>query len=692
MKSSTDRTPTHWWVSFRAQTRRYTTLLQRFWWVPVLATAIGFFISAVFIFRSKPLFVSNARMMVSGKISLPEGSVYSEELANFFGTQIELMRSGEVRQRAIARLAAMQPELQPVPVALEISQLPQTAIFDLRALGDAPEYTQKLLDAVMAEYIATKKEMRSEKSETTQSAIVDELARIEREIKSDEDTILEFQKQNNVGFLQEEGNSAGNYLLTLNKQLADLRTEFRLLDSLDIDQVLEQRSATTTADTGGTNRADQPGLLPDVGTPESDYLLAKQQLEVYKTQRDALAQNLRPKHPDLIEIEQKIAQQQSLVADYRKQSIERLKTRRDSVKLQIANLEAAIKEWDAKALALSQKIAQYDWLKSKIDRAKSAYDKLLTSLHNVDVSRSIDQDIVSILENASPAEPVRPGAVRIGLIGAGIGLLAGVLFIVLADQIDDRVMSLVDLEQAFSERLLAQIPREPHQGSLPLMVEGHERFGFAEAMRALRSSLLYLPIEGERPKTLLVTSAIPNEGKSTVVVNLAITMAYADVRVLLIDADLRRGALHTALGIEAEPGLADLLTDANQPAIIQTRIKGLHFLARGRAVRNPGELFLSERFGEFLRSVYPTYDTIILDSSPVLAADDTTSLAPKIDASLFVIRFGHSSARSSRKALALLRERQANVIGLVCNSVNIGSEEYYYYKYPQYYSPKLPAS
>jgi polysaccharide biosynthesis transport protein len=631
-------------------------------------------------------------MMVSGKISLPEGSVYSEELANFFGTQVELMRSGEVRQRAIGRLAATQPELQPVPVALEISQLPQTAIFVLRALGAAPEYTQKLLDAVMAEYIAAKKEMRSEKSETTQSAIIDELGRIEREIKSGEDALLEFQKQNNVGFLQEEGNSAGNYLLTLNRQLADLRTEYRLLDSLDIDQVLEQRNATKAAESGGTNRADQPGLLPDAGTPETDYLSAKQKLEVYKTQRDALAKNLRPKHPDLIETEQKIAQQNSLVADYRKQSIERLKTRRDSVNLQITNLEAAVEEWDAKALSLSQKIAQYDWLKSKMDRAKSAYDKLLTSLHNVDVSQSIDQDIVSILEKASPAEPVRPGAVKMGLIGSGIGLLAGILFIVLADQIDDRVISVVDLQQAFPERLLAQIPREPHPGNLPLLVEEDKCFGFAEAMRALRSSLLYLPIEGERPKTLLVTSAIPNEGKSTVVLNLAITMAFADVRVLLIDADLRRGALHTALGAGAEPGLADLLTDANQPVIVETRIKGLDFLARGRAVRNPGELFLSERFSDFLRSVYSTYDIIILDSSPVLAADDTTSLAPKIDASLFVIRFGHSSARSSRKALTLLRERQANVIGLVGNSVKIGSEEYYYYKYPQYYSPKLPAS
>jgi capsular exopolysaccharide synthesis family protein len=341
---------------------------------------------------------------------------------------------------------------------------------------------------------------------------------------------------------------------------------------------------------------------------------------------------------------------------------------------------------------LSQKIAHYDWLKSKMDRAKSAYDTLLTNLHSVDVSQSIDQDIVSVLEKASPAEPVRPGAVKMGLTGAGIGLLAGILFIVLAGQIDDRVMSFVELQGAFPERLLAQLPREPHRGNLPLMLDADERFGFAEAMRALRSSLLYLPLEAERPKTLLVTSAVPNEGKSTVGVNLAITMASADARVLLIDADLRRGKLHTVLGVEPGPGLADLLSDSNQPQPIETRAKGIYFIPRGRAIRSPGDLFLSEHFSEFLRNIYPAYDFIILDSSPVLAADDTTSLAPKIDATLFVIRFGHSSARASRKALTLLGERQANVIGLVCNDVNVGSEEYYTYKYPEYYTPKLPAS
>src|SRR5262249_26073647 len=152
--------------------------------------------------------------------------------------------------------------------------------------------------------------------------------------------------------------------------------------------------------------------------------------------------------------------------------------------------------------------------------------------------------------------------------------------------------------------------------------------------------------------------------------NLAVTMALAEVRVLLIDADLRRGALHAALGLGAEPGLADLLTKADQPSIVKTPIKGLDFIPRGRSVGNPGELFLGERFSEFLRSVYSTYDIVVLDSSPVLAADDTTSVAPKIDATLFVIRFGYSSARSSQKALALLRERQANVIGLVCNGVD----------------------
>jgi polysaccharide biosynthesis transport protein len=261
------------------------------------------------------------------------------------------------------------------------------------------------------------------------------------------------------------------------------------------------------------------------------------------------------------------------------------------------------------------------------------------------------------------------------------------------DQIDDRVGSLSDLQSRFDQRVLVQIPSEKGQGRLKPLEENDSRHGFAEAFRALRSSLLYLPVEGGQPRTLLITSAVPNEGKSTIASNLAITMALANVRVLLVDADLRRGDLDTWFKRNREPGLSDLLSEnaTLQSCLRTTPVRNLNLIPRGASVPNPGELFLGSRFDEFLREIYDSYQYIIFDSSPLMASDDTTSLAPKLDAALLAIRFFRSSMRISRKALELLQDRQVNVIGLVCNDVSQANQEYYYYKYPEYYSSSREA-
>ena len=164
-------------------------------------------------------------------------------------------------------------------------------------------------------------------------------------------------------------------------------------------------------------------------------------------------------------------------------------------------------------------------------------------------------------------------------------------------------------------------------------------------------------------------------------------MAFAKVRVLLVDADLRRGTLHRLVERESQPGLSDLLLGRSslEECVCVTPIASLDLVTRGTDTQNPGELFLGARLDQFLRDVYSSYQYLIFDSSPIMAADDAKSLGPKLDASIFVLRFSHSSARLCRKALELLRDRQANVIGLVCNDVSQAHQEYYHYKYPEIY-------
>jgi capsular exopolysaccharide synthesis family protein len=370
--------------------------------------------------------------------------------------------------------------------------------------------------------------------------------------------------------------------------------------------------------------------------------------------------------------------------------VEKLETRRKSIGKQMENLQSNIKEWESKALDLSQRLAQFNRVKGKVDRLKLLYDRLTNNLKDVDVSQVVDSsDQVSIMEMATPPVSVRPGLIKSLFIGLLFGAGAGLAILLLLDRIDDRMASFGEFQHHFTENVLGQIPKEKGKGKVTLLQPDDARHVFAESYRNVRSSLFFMPYDGPRPKTLLITSAVPNEGKSTISSNLAITMALSGARTLLIDGDLRRGALRELFGISSHIGFSEVLKQEVdwREVTVPTSYPNLFLLPRGKTLTQPSEHLLRESTDAFLKEVYQNYDYIVIDSSPVLAADDTTSLAPKIDATLFVVRLSYTSARLTRKSLELLYNRQVNVPGVILNYVDTSLPEYYYYQYSEYYTP-----
>src|SRR3954465_4505086 len=471
--------------------------------------------------------------------------------------------------------------------------------------------------------------------------------------------MIEFQKQNNIGFIQEEGNSAAAYLVRLNQQYAQLKTEYDLLSLLDLDQNLDRAQGKTDMPAAATTGTDDktPGMaFADVG-PEADYLKAKQALQLVKAERETLSKDLRPKHPKIIKLNDEITKQEKLIELYRNDTVEKLDTRRKSIGKQMENLQASIKEWESKALDLSQRLAQFNRVKGKVDRLKVLYDRLTNNLKEIDVSQVVDSgDQVGIMEAASAPMSVRPGLIKSLLLGLGCGAFAGILILILLDRIDDRMTSFGEFQHHFSENVLGQIPKEKSKGQVTLLQPDDARHVFAESYRNVRSSIFFMPCEGVRPKTFLITSAVPNEGKSTISANLAITMALSGARTLLIDCDLRRGALREAFGVSSKIGFSEVLKqEVNwREVIVPTQYPTLFLLPRGKTLGQPSEHLLRESTDALIADMYNHYDYIIIDSSPVLAADDSTSLAPKIDATLFVVRLSYTSARLTRKSLELL--------------------------------------
>jgi capsular exopolysaccharide synthesis family protein len=321
-------------------------------------------------------------------------------------------------------------------------------------------------------------------------------------------------------------------------------------------------------------------------------------------------------------------------------------------------------------------------------------------MQTLDVNKEISPESVIIMEKASPAVQDRPPLSKKLLLGGLVGAAFAVLLLLFLDRLDDRMNSFTELQDLFDETVLGQIPREKAKsvgGPLGLMKPEDTRHAFVEAYRNLRSSLLFMNETGQRPRTLLITSSVPSEGKSLTSSNLAIAIANTGSKVLLVDADLRKGVLHTRFGVSPEPGLSEALIQGLNwvEAVRPTKIPNLSILPRGAYTQNSSELFITEVARKFLTETSGGYDYVIMDTAPVMAADDVSSLAPHLDGVLFVLRAEYTSARVARAALELLYQRNVRVLGLVFNAVRPSSGDYYYYhKYKDYYHsyPTAPAT
>jgi capsular exopolysaccharide synthesis family protein len=200
--------------------------------------------------------------------------------------------------------------------------------------------------------------------------------------------------------------------------------------------------------------------------------------------------------------------------------------------------------------------------------------------------------------------------------------------------------------------------------------------------------LIFVPAGDERPKLIIITSAMPDEGKSTIAANLARTLALGGSRVLLVDGDLRRGALDRLMGLPRAPGLTEALQQPEklEGLIQRDLLPNLSFISRGCPCANPGDLFLSPAFDKVLTRLRQQFDYVLIDSTPVFAADDVTSMASKADGTLFVVRRGYSSARAVEEAIDVLSQRQARILGLIFNRADASARSYYYYKRAEYFT------
>ena len=677
-------------AALRARVYRYSLLLRKYWWLPLMVLSASLLVQGVRYFLSEPLYVSTGRMMVAPRIMTKESAVYTEELTNYFGTQVSLMQSEEIKRRAARSIEASHPDLKDFTAELGVQQEPKASIFILRVTSADPKYSQLFADACMSEFLEFKREMRGETSQKTVDAVAKQLTELEKAIADLDTKIFEFKQQNNIIFLQEQGNYVGSYLVDLNKQLAELKKESQLLDLMNIDQTLERQAQGGE----GAPTKDGSGSAALMEGPQSEFIQTKRQLQRSKARLEQMSKYLRPKHPKILALKDDITRNERKLEIVRQQSQEAVQEKRQAIQLQISNLEKIVAESETKALEVGRKMAEFEKMKTERDRQKQLYDSLLGTVQNVNVSQDVSQFDVNILEQATVAISIKPGFARSLLLGLGVGLIlsGGLLF--LLDRFNDRVATVVELTEHFTEPIYGQVPEEAPDadGRLPLLNPQDTRHVYAESFRNIRSSLRFVGADGlKKSRIIIVTSPTPGDGKSTITANLALTLSFATTnKILLIDGDMRRGGLHRLFGLEGEPGLAEVLSgEAEWRKVVQpTRYKNLSFLSAGEPTSHPGELIFSAACETMMEELRQEYEVVIFDTAPVLAVDDTPSLAPKVDGTLVLYRAGRTSCRLMRNTLEALYSRNAKVLGIIFNGVDPKQPEYGYYKYTEYYYSK----
>ena len=354
---------------------------------------------------------------------------------------------------------------------------------------------------------------------------------------------------------------------------------------------------------------------------------------------------------------------------------------------ELASIQKKIQTEEAKILGLNEQAIQYTMLKRKQQTQEEIYKVLLKRAQETNLIHSLNVSNIRIIDNAKvPTAPVRPKKAQSLFIALFIGLFCGSTVVFIFEGMNSRIRTSQDLHMLGLEPL-AIIPMRK-KGRLPqpsFMVLGEDTFHAEEAFKMLRTALLFNFQEYSR-HTILVVSALRGEGKTTVSVNLAATIAQMGEKTLLIDADMRQPMVHEIFNVPLQQGLSDVLSGALriEEAVKQTRIENLSIMTAGSRSKNPAELLSSPSVADIMRKLKNSYDRIIFDGTPGLIVTDAVITATHVDSVLMVIKSDATNKALAREFLRRLHAVNARIVGGVLNMVKKSSYNAYYSYYGDY--------
>ena len=710
----------------------YLLILRKHQWLIFSFMLAVVTIVAIATFRMEPVYVATARIEMDRENSniLPFQGVDSYDLMmdleNYIETQskiltsetlaLQTIRNGGLTARpefsspggpseAIAsgslKNQKRPPELAGFLGSLSVRRVPNTRLMDVSFESTDPQLAARVVNAHIATYMDQNLQSRYDATTHASTWLADQLGELKIKVQKAEDARIAYERQNQIWTLDDKQNITTQRLGEVNKELTEAQSER-----------MKKESLYQFAKSGNLD------AVPQVQSNSALVDLLKKRTEVSSQYADALSQ-YGPNFPKVQRLQAQLKEADDSIEREKKKILDVLESDYQEVRQREVLLTQRLDQQKAEANQMAEKLVEYNILKREAEADKSLYDGLMTKLKETAISQGLRSSNIRVVDPAMiPSTPARPAKARNVTLAFLVGLVGGIGLALLREYLDNTVKTPDDVETlarlpslavvpqfagsngtAKKQRLLQGFAANGHEKRIELVAQHLPKSQMSEAFRALRTSIL-LSQADHPPQVILVTSALPREGKTTAAANLAVTLAQLGDRTVLVDADLRKPGVGRLLNLGSGKyaGLSSYLAGVSSLDLVTVphpAIPNLAAIPTGPLPPNPADLLSSHKFADAITELRTKYKFIVIDSPPVMAATDAVIVSVQTDGVLLVVRSGETPKEAFTRTRDLLNSVKCRILGVVLNAVDSNAPDYYYsYRYYPYsygYGPQEAA-
>ena len=582
---------------------------------------------------------------------------------------------------------------------LTVSPVRNTRLVNVTFETPDPRLSQELANAHATGFIQMILENRFNLTQEARDFLAKKLAELRQAMVKAENEMNRFRQEHGVVSIEKGENIVVDRLMDINKELTRARTERIQAESLY--QITRNKNTQYLA------QVLNNGLIQQL----------KANVAGLETEKARLSSIFMPEHPRIQELNQQIREAKRAQDAEISTVVRGIESAYSAARAREAALEAEASNQQQTALGLKQVGVDYAVLNEEVLVNRGLYESVLKRLNETSVGNDLAAANIQVMQRAEmPLYPSSPNTFRNLILSAILGLLLALGAAFFLEYMDATVSTPQEVWAAVS---LATVGVVPHLNSLqkrylfssPWQISGTRLLDgpkksketmpnelvmardqlsiVAESYRTIRTALLASRAEAP-PRTIVLTSPCPDEGKTITTVNLAMSLAQSGNRVIVVDADLRKGRCHKLLKVAHNTGLVDVITGQQylNACIQSTMIRSLSLLSRGTLPPNPGDLLTSQKMREVLRELSSSFDFVLIDSPPVIAVSDAAVLSMFCDAVLLVLHGQKTTKQAARLATEQLESVRAPMLGVILNGVDIRDPEYVDYRsyFPAYFS------